>query len=173
MIEIDRGSTGSLSVENWSVGPHVSARLPLDKFPWNLVLGELLWKSVNKIPVSLKLSKTSGICCCGRHSVVIKTLTSNEMGLTLSRQARMYKGHANAPQCHVVCRAWHLSVLFKTGSRNAHICTICLQIAACVNIWSNKKCTLVQALRLCTGRTAHRGSRYIALLFLDHGTGRC
>jgi len=34
------------------------------------------------------------------------------------------------------------------------------------------KCTLVQALRLCTGRTAHRGSIGITLLFLDHGTGR-
>ena len=34
------------------------------------------------------------------------------------------------------------------------------------------KCTLVQALRLCTGRTAYRGSRDIALLFLDHGTRR-
>ena len=34
------------------------------------------------------------------------------------------------------------------------------------------KCTLVQALRLCTGRTAHRGSRDIALLFHDHGTRR-
>jgi len=33
------------------------------------------------------------------------------------------------------------------------------------------KVTLVQALRLCTGRTAHRGSRGIALLFYDHGTG--
>ena len=33
-------------------------------------------------------------------------------------------------------------------------------------------CTLVQALRLCTGRTAHRGSTGIALLFLDHGTRR-
>ena len=29
------------------------------------------------------------------------------------------------------------------------------------------KCTLVQALRLCTGRTAHRMSRGIALLFHD------
>ena len=29
------------------------------------------------------------------------------------------------------------------------------------------KVTLVQALRLCTGRTAHRGSRGIALLFHD------
>jgi len=34
------------------------------------------------------------------------------------------------------------------------------------------KCTLAQALRLCTGRTAHRGSRGIDLLFLDHGTRR-
>ena len=32
------------------------------------------------------------------------------------------------------------------------------------------KCTLVQALRLCTGRTTHRESRGIALPFLDHGT---
>ena len=32
------------------------------------------------------------------------------------------------------------------------------------------KCTLAQVLMLCTGRTAHRGSRGIALLFLDHGT---
>ena len=34
------------------------------------------------------------------------------------------------------------------------------------------KVTLVQALRLCTGRTAQRGSRGIALLFHDHGTRR-
>jgi hypothetical protein len=34
------------------------------------------------------------------------------------------------------------------------------------------KCTLVQAMRLCTGRTAHRRSRGIALLFHDHGTRR-
>ena len=33
-------------------------------------------------------------------------------------------------------------------------------------------CTLVQALRLCTGRTAYRGSRGIALPFHDHGTRR-
>jgi hypothetical protein len=37
-------------------------------------------------------------------------------------------------------------------------------------IKGNVKCTLVQALRLCTGRTAGRESRVIALTFLDHGT---
>jgi hypothetical protein len=34
------------------------------------------------------------------------------------------------------------------------------------------KCILVQALRLCTGRAAHRGSRGIALAFLDYDTRR-
>ena len=34
------------------------------------------------------------------------------------------------------------------------------------------KVTLVQALRVCTGRTAHRGSRGIALPFHDHDTRR-
>jgi hypothetical protein len=34
------------------------------------------------------------------------------------------------------------------------------------------KCTLLQALRLCTVRTAHRGSIGIPLLFHDHGTRR-
>ena len=32
------------------------------------------------------------------------------------------------------------------------------------------KVTLVQTLRLCTGRMAHRGNRGIGLPFLDHGT---
>ena len=34
------------------------------------------------------------------------------------------------------------------------------------------KCTLAQALRLCTGRRAQRGSRGIALPFHVHGTRR-
>jgi len=51
-------------------------------------------------------------------------------------------------------------------------------LASCLCVVSNLsdkvkvKCTFVHALRLCTGRTAHRGSRGIALLFLDHGTRR-
>ena len=34
------------------------------------------------------------------------------------------------------------------------------------------KCTLVQALRICTGLTTHRENKGTALLFLDHGTRR-
>jgi len=37
---------------------------------------------------------------------------------------------------------------------------------------SKVKGTLIQALRLCIGHTAHRGSRGIALPFHDHGTRR-
>ena len=40
------------------------------------------------------------------------------------------------------------------------------------NLKVKVKCTLVHALRLCTGRTAHRGSRGIALPFHDLGTRR-
>ena len=39
-------------------------------------------------------------------------------------------------------------------------------------LWGKVKVTLVQALRLCTSRTVHRGSRGIALPFHDHGTRR-
>jgi len=42
----------------------------------------------------------------------------------------------------------------------------------CRKVKVKVKFTLVQALRLCTGRTAHRGSRGIALPFLDRGTKR-
>jgi hypothetical protein len=46
-------------------------------------------------------------------------------------------------------------------------------LATCVRILGGKvKCTLVQALMLCTGRTAHRGSRGITPLFHGHGTRR-
>jgi hypothetical protein len=41
-----------------------------------------------------------------------------------------------------------------------------------INQKGKVKVTLVQTLRLCTGRTAHRGSRGIALPFHDHGTRR-
>ena len=47
-----------------------------------------------------------------------------------------------------------------------------IQTVSQVKVKVKVKCTLVLALRLCTGRTAHRGSRGIALLFLDQGIRR-
>ena len=54
-----------------------------------------------------------------------------------------------------------VKLLFSTSARNIYTVPI-----------KRANCTVVQALRLCTGRTAHRRSRRIALLFLDHGTRR-
>ena len=54
------------------------------------------------------------------------------------------------------------------GTKNLKSLTMFVEIPEKLTV--KVKCTLVQALRLCTGRTAHRGSRGIALLFLDHGT---
>jgi hypothetical protein len=51
-------------------------------------------------------------------------------------------------------------------------CDVIITIITTGDKWILKMCTLVQALRLCRGRTAHRGSRDIALPFLDHGTRR-
>ena len=45
-------------------------------------------------------------------------------------------------------------------------------VSAVVKVKVKVKCTLAQALRLCTGRRAHRGSRGVALLFHDHDTRR-
>ena len=48
----------------------------------------------------------------------------------------------------------------NVSSISAHVATVKIKV----------KCTFVQALRLSTDHTAHRGSRGIALLFLEHGT---
>jgi hypothetical protein len=56
-------------------------------------------------------------------------------------------------------------------SHNRKVCCFCWRMRS-EEVKKRVKCTLVQALRLCTGRTAHRGSRGIALPFHDHGTRR-
>ena len=67
----------------------------------------------------------------------------------------------------IVC--W--SIFVYTVKLRYSVTTFSLQFVA-VLVKVKVKCTLVQALRLCTGRAAHRGSRGIALPFHDHGTRR-
>jgi hypothetical protein len=72
----------------------------------------------------------------------------------------------------------HTMSLSKTCRSNTKMCTtknlswLLLQFFLPILGKGKVKCTLVQALRLCTGRTAHRGSRGIAVPFHDHGTRR-
>jgi hypothetical protein len=58
---------------------------------------------------------------------------------------------------HPVTRAWNV-IKLRTGQTTP------------APSQKKVKCTLVQALWLCTGRKAHRGSRRIVLLILEHGT---
>jgi len=59
-------------------------------------------------------------------------------------------------------RGTELSSIFLPRTSNLSLLMVMVKV----------ECTLVQALRLCTGHTAHRGSIGIALLFHDHGTRR-
>ena len=63
---------------------------------------------------------------------------------------------------------------FYYGTRRiSDLCLLRMKLYISSSVLCNLvKWTLVQALRLSTGRTAHKGSRSIALPFLDHGTRR-
>ena len=80
--------------------------------------------------------------------------------------------------CHSV---WISYFVFRVGLLHTQLyiwlyalCT--RQTYETIRVWDTVKvkvkCSLVQALRLCTDRTACRGSRGIALPFHDHGTRR-
>ena len=56
---------------------------------------------------------------------------------------------------------------FKQEAVEAHSYCHMFFLIAFLEEGKKVKVNLVQALRLCTGRTAHRGRRSIALLFLD------
>jgi hypothetical protein len=65
----------------------------------------------------------------------------------------------------------HIALLHKDSFRTSQKTR--LQLYKAISEKNSKlKCTLEQTLRLCTGPTAHRGSRGIALLFHDHDTRR-
>ena len=64
----------------------------------------------------------------------------------------------------------HVDVFPYSRNKRRHLVGLCDWHTSCVSEVRKVQCTLVQALRLYTGRTAHRGSRGIALLFLDHCT---
>jgi hypothetical protein len=99
-------------------------------------------------PIDEEGSQTSGLCCTCR--------IAHELGL----------GMKFAECCSVVFRIWQH---FLTSHQFLYLSST-LVTALCYVKVKKVKCTLVQALRLCTGRTARRGSRGIALPFLDHDT---
>ena len=88
------------------------------------------------------------------------------------------KGVVTRVACHSVCTSPLTHFIHITSSSSANWSSVWKNVILDVwkvlnKIWYKKvKCTLVQALRLCTGRTAHRGSRGLALPIHDYGTKR-
>jgi hypothetical protein len=84
------------------------------------------------------------------------------------RHIRIVNGLANITmqELHWICNI--ISIHNKISSYIKQRFVKCFIVKVKVRV----KCTLVQALRLCTGRTAHRGSRGIALPFHNRGTRR-
>jgi len=93
------------------------------------------------------------LCCCPNYAahrshvfVLLPKLTSTQI---------------TSVWCHDLYRlSSDVSCIYLVNGEISSICKVKVQ------------CTLVHALRLCTGRTANRGSRNVALLFFDRGTRR-
>ena len=77
----------------------------------------------------------------------------------------------NMPYCSVMLKPRLFLYVSKDHAMKAYSSTSALDLGR-NPAPTSLKCTLVQALRLCTGRMTHRGSRGIALPFHDHGTRR-
>ena len=69
-------------------------------------------------------------------------------------------------EASIMCRPWHARDSRAMGGIKT------VKVKCTLRHWGKVKCTLVQALRLCTGRTDYRGSSGITLPFLDRGTRR-
>ena len=106
----------------------------------------------------------------GCHDINMKT-ESDVSCLTMKENAAVPRKHykiTKSKKCE-----WHWWLLNLMWPWRSSISYAQSHTYACTHMYNYKimvKCTLVQALRLCTGRTAHRGSRGIALPFHDHGT---
>ena len=71
-----------------------------------------------------------------------------------------------------LCQPGKIFRIIKTSVFLSHSPKTSKTLPSCLHVNVKINCTLLQALRVCTGRTAHRRSRGIALLFLNHGTKR-
>jgi len=85
----------------------------------------------------------------------------------LSLGAELFHGDGQRDMTKLIVTFYSLGI----ATKNWIICTFCVcMFLTYFRVRANAKCTIVQALRLCSGRTALKGSRGIGLLFLDHDT---
>ena len=105
---------------------------------------------------------------------IINTLrqefNQNDVKISVSASRETLQVHYRATAFFCV-RNWTVFVIRTRENKKLWRQKKCTNFSTLQEVKVSKvKVTLVQALRLCTGRTAHRGSRGIALPFHDHGT---
>jgi hypothetical protein len=100
--------------------------------------------------------------CISNHSLILCTEGRRSIKLDLSSTGKIQTRLGN--NCPLQVKFW----ILLSNRRDFTTGLYC----AMFYIIKKLKCTLLQALGLCTGRTAHGGSRGIALPFHDHGTRR-
>ena len=134
------------------------------------------------------------VCVKCRYRVLLKHYTLCGSDVTMLGAGTLTLSYIRA-DCHLY-GSWHceqtatllvvveetLWSVYRVGKWKAvstvNLCFMCVLTAGRQCLFGRPvtkgkgKVNPVQALSLCTGRTPYRGSRGIALLFLDHGTIR-
>jgi hypothetical protein len=130
-------------------------------------------------------------CCRGRSVIPFARSWWPELQFTCKWNCKILYSRSHSHDAQIAAwllrtsHQWLRKLLHLSETRFCGMClaiilvykfTDCSRLVLEVPTWNiigeKVKCTLVQALRLCTGRTAQMGSRGIALLFHDHGTRR-
>ena len=77
------------------------ARLPLDTFPWNMILGiftKICWENPNLVTVGQKHRDPVAVYCCWRHCHLKRAVCECNV-ISLLGLARRLKDYANATRC--------------------------------------------------------------------------
>jgi hypothetical protein len=109
-----------------SCPPHVPAWLPLDGFPWNLIMGtsmKICWKSPNLVKIRQKYEDLRTFYCCWLQKFTIKAFLCNTQFFLCCWQLNVAEqhtqnallhfhcnnGYVNTPPCCIICT---LPILF-------------------------------------------------------------
>ena len=143
---------------------HVLAHLSCDTVVWCVAFPVQVWKKVTLAKYSLPttLNPHGTLKYTSRHICGLQSAVYGGMPRFLRHAVLI--AHIRVKYHETLTNSNALQVTVRGTSDQWHIQIRMVKVKV--------KVTLVQALRLCTGRTAHRGSRGIALLFHDHGTIR-
>ena len=103
---------------------------------------------------------------------ILKCTTTDARNETVQLGQRTCPEGQGSGEALFLCQPRNILRIIKTCVFLSHSPKTSKTLPSRLHVNRKIKCTLVQTLRDCKGRTAHRGSRGIVQLFLNHGTRR-